>query len=234
MLSRRFTMKKNCVIPIIALLILSMLIIKPLNSYIPSDELVFAQQKMQERALVNSNYTVGLFIKNFLNYTITNITVTLNLTDVEDLEFTSCEFGALGDGNITLESPMQSTSEHGFTPAEITYGYLTKDLLSFNVSQIVNGTEFIFYYNVTSQNSGSKSLPRADMTYYDYYPDLNDIRSQLDLLLEFYSEEDVWDSSIPNWRLGNQVKIGWGWILFAFTPIIAAVVASTILYIRRR
>ena len=72
------------------------------------------------------------------------------------------------------------------------------------------------------------------MTYYDFYPDLNDKRSQLDLLLEFYSEEESWDNNIPNWRLGNQVKIGWGWIIFAFTPIAAAIVASVVLYIKRR
>ena len=227
-------MKKNHVIPLIALLILSMLFIQPTNSYIPSNELVFGQQKMQERVFIDSNFTIGLFIKNFLNYSITNITVTLNLTDVDGLEFVSCDFGSLDDGNVTLETPMQSSSDYGFTPAEITYGYLTENVLSFNVSQIVNGTKFIFYYNVTSGESGSKSLPRAEMTYYDYYPDLNDISSQLDLLLEFYSEEEDWDSSIPNWRLGKQIKIGWGWIVFAFTPIVAAVIASTVLYIRRR
>ncbi len=234
MLSRSFTMKKNTQIALITLLIFAMLFIKSSNSFIPSDELVFGQQKMQTRVTVNSNFTVGIFIKNFLNYTITNITVTLNLTDIEELEFTSCEFGDLDTENITLDTPMQSSSEHGFTAAEITYGFLSKDVLTFNITQIVNGTEFIFFYNVTSSESGSKSLPRADMTYYDYYPDLNDKRSQLDLLLEFYSEEDSWDSNIPNWRLGNKVKIGWGWIIFAFTPIVAAIVASVVLYIKRR
>jgi hypothetical protein len=227
-------MKKNTQVALITLLIVTMLFIKPTNGYIPSNELVVGQQKMQNRVPVDSNFTVGIFIKNFLNYTITNVTVTLNLTEVESLKLTSCEFGALDDGNITLETPMQSSSENGFTATEITYGYLTGEVLSFNISQIVNGTEFIFFYNVTSSESGSKSLPRVDMTYYDHYPDLNDISSQLDLLLEFYSEEDVWDSSIPNWRLGKQIKIGWGWIVFAFTPIVVAVVSSVVLYIRRR
>jgi hypothetical protein len=227
-------MKKNIQVVLITLLISTMLLIKPTNSIIPSNELVFGQQKMQNRVPVDSNFTVGIFIKNFLNYTITNITVTLNLTEAEDLRFTSCEFGDLDNENITLETPMQSSSEHGFTPAEIKYGFLSKDVLTFNITQIVNGTEFIFFYNVTSSESGSKSLPRADMTYYDFYPDLNNRRSQLDLLLEFYSEEEDWDSDIPNWRLGNQVKIGWGWILFAFSPIAVAIVASVVLYIKRR
>jgi hypothetical protein len=227
-------MKKNIQVVLITLLISTMLFIKPTNSIIPSNELVFGQQKMQNRVPVDSNFTIGIFIKNFLNYTITNITVTLNLTEVEDLRFTSCEFGDLDNENITLETPMQSSSEYGFTPAEIKYGFLSKDVLTFNITQIVNGTEFIFFYNVTSSESGSKSLPRADMTYYDYYPDLNDRRSQLDLLLEFYSEEEGWDADIPNWRLGNQVKIGWGWILFALSPIAAAIVASVVLYIKRR
>ena len=227
-------MKKNTQVALIALLILAILFIKPSNSFIPSNQLVFGQQKMQDRVPVNSNFTVGIFIKNFLNYTITNITITLNLTEVEELKFTSCEFGDLDNDNITLDTPMQSSSEHGFTAYEITYGFLSEDVLTFNITQIVNGTEFIFFYNVTSSTSGSKSLPRADMTYYDFYPDLNDKRSQLDLLLEFYSEEESWDNNIPNWRLGNQVKIGWGWIIFAFTPIAAAIVASVVLYIKRR
>ncbi|NPD87202.1 MAG: hypothetical protein HGN29_00670 [Asgard group archaeon] len=227
-------MKKNIQIALTTLLIFTMLFIKPTNSYIPSNELVFGQQKMQNRVPVDSNFTVGIFIKNFFNYTITNVTVTLNLTVTESLKLTSCEFGSLDDGNITLENPMQSSSENGFTAMDITYGYFTENVLTFNISQIVNGTEFIFFYNVTSGDSGSRSLPRADMTYYDHYPDLNEASSQLDLLLEFYSEEDVWDSSVPNWRLGKQIKIGWGWFVFAFIPIIAAVVASVVLYIRRR
>ena len=233
MLSRSCTMKKYTQIALITLIISTLLFIETTNGYIPSNELVFDQQKMYSRVQVDSNFTVGLFVKNFLNYTITNITITLNLTEVDSLEFTSCDFGTLDDGNVTLDTPMQSTAEYGFTPVEITYGYLTESVLTFNISQIVNGTEIVFFYDVTSSSSGPKNLPRAEMTYYDFWPDLNEISSQQSLLLDFYSKEEIWDSSIPNWGLGNQIKIGWGWMLFAFTPIIVAVVASVVLYIRR-
>ena len=51
------------------------------SSYIPEQTLILDQVVLEDTAIVGTNIEVGIFVKNYLNYTITNITVSLNLTD---------------------------------------------------------------------------------------------------------------------------------------------------------
>jgi hypothetical protein len=216
------------------MLISSLLFVIPLTGYIPEDELIFDQALMVESAEINTNFSLVIFVKNFLNYSITDITITVNLTDVTALSFTSCDFGVLSGENITLNTTMESSSEYGFTAANITYGYMTADLLTFNISKIVNGTKFAFYYNVTAEQEGLVQFTEAEMSYYDNWGDLIEIEATRLLQLRFTSGKIDWDPLIPYWNVGDKIKIGWAWVLFGLSPVFIAVISSIVLYIRRR
>ncbi|MHA1223626.1 MAG: hypothetical protein ACTSP3_10380 [Candidatus Heimdallarchaeaceae archaeon] len=149
-----------------------------LVAYIPENKLVFDQQFLEPAVKINENLTMAIFVKNYLNYTISNITISLNLTSISGVEFTSCDFGVLTGENLTLNSTMQSTDEFDFTSTSISYGLLTKDYLEINVTQIRNTTKFGFFYNITATQEGRILVPKAHMTYLDFWGDKQELDSR--------------------------------------------------------
>ncbi|MCG3216290.1 MAG: hypothetical protein KAS63_06200 [Candidatus Heimdallarchaeota archaeon] len=218
---------------LITLLFSMRLFVYPTTSYMPEDVLVLDQVPMDFTPNEQSNLTVGIVVKNFLNFTITNITITLNLTDPGTLSFISCDFGELSEEEISLNSTIQSSSEYGFNASDITYGYLSSKSLTFNVTEIVKNAEFIFYYNITSSDSGSVPIPRVEMSYHDNWGDLQESISN-PITIDFQSLEEEIDPDLPNWKTGNRISSGWGLVIFAIAPVFFAVMVSFVLYIRRR
>ena len=227
-------MKKTNIILILTLLTSAFLFIQPASSYIPQDILILDQQNLIESVDEGSNLLVAINVKNYLNYTITNITISLNLTEINHIYFNSCIFGYLTDENVTLETTIKSSSEYGFTPTDITYGYMTNKYLEFNVSEIITYTKFVFFYNLTSDEETRAVLPRVHMTYYDNWTDSQEMDSRSGLEVVFESREIEIDPLLPDWRIGKEISNTWAWIILAVAPIGFGIIASTVLYIRRR
>ncbi len=227
-------MRKINIILILTLFTSAFLFIQPASSYIPSDILILDQQNLIESVDEGTDLLVAINIKNYLNYTITNITISLNITEVNHIYFNSCIFGYLTDENVTLETTIQSSSEYGFTPTDITYGYMTNKYLEFNVSEIVYDTKFVFFYNLTSNEETRAILPRVHMTYYDNWTDFQELESRSGLEVTFESEEIEINPLLPDWRIGKEISNTWAWIIFAVAPIGFGIIASSVLYIKRR
>ena len=227
--------KMKLIIPLI-LLIITPIFILPTNAFIPEDQvLIIDQQYLTREAIEKENITIGIIVKNFLNYTITDVNISLDLTEeVNALRFTSCEFGSLTNGNVTLNSTIQSSDENEFTATNITYGYMTESYLTFNVSQILNGTQAIYYYNITSDEDRSAQVPYVKMSYYDNWKDLQEIQSQNRLLLNFLPANPPIDPILPCWECGDSLPNVWGWVILGLAPILFGAIISSVLYIRRR
>jgi len=227
-------MRKTNLILIFTLLTSAFLFIQPTKSFIPKDTLILDQQNLLESVLEGTNLLIGINVKNYLNYTIKNITISLNLTEINHIYFNSCIFGDLTGENITLDSPVQSSSEYNFTSTNITWGYMTDKYLEFNVSEIVFFTKFVFFYNITSDEETQAILPRIHMTYYDNWTDFQELDSGSGLEVRFKSKESEINPLLPDWRTGEEIKNTWAWIVFAVAPIAFGIIASAVLYIRRR
>ncbi|MBY9000942.1 MAG: hypothetical protein KGD64_08520 [Candidatus Heimdallarchaeota archaeon] len=227
--------KIKLIIPIF-LLVFSPIFIQPSSAFVPEEQvLILDQQYMIREAVEGENITIGIMVKNFLNYTITDINISLDLTEENNaLRFTSCDFGILSDDNVTLNSTIQSSSENEFTASNITYGYMTESYLTFNVSQILNGTQAIFYYNITSDEDRSAQVPFVKMSYYDNWVDLNEMQSQNQLLLNFLPINPPIDPILPCFDCGEPLSNIWGWIILGIIPILIAAFIPIVLYIRRR
>ncbi|MCG3224773.1 MAG: hypothetical protein H7647_09925 [Candidatus Heimdallarchaeota archaeon] len=227
--------KMKLIIPLI-LLIVTPIFILPTNALIPEDQvLILDQQYLTREAIEGENITIGIIVKNFFNYTITDVNISLDLTDeVNALRFTSCDFGSLTNKNVTLNSTMQSSDENEFTATNITYGYMTESYLTFNVSQILNGTQVIFYYNITSDEDRSAQIPYVKMSYYDNWKDFQEIQSLNRLLLNFLPLNPPIDPVLPCWDCGVSLPNVWGWIILGLAPILFGAIISSVLYIRRR
>ena len=227
--------KLKLIIPLI-LLVVTPIFILPANAFIPEDQvLILDQQYLTSEAIEGENITIGIIVKNFLNYTITDVNISLDLTEeVNALRFTSCDFGSLTKENVTLNSTIQSSDENEFTATNITYGYMTESFLTFNVSQILNGTQAIFYYNITSDEDRSAQIPYVKMSYFDNWNDLQEIQSQNRLLLNFLPVNPPIDPILPCWDCGEALPNVWGWIILGLAPILFGAMISSVLYIRRR
>lgn len=227
-------MRKINLVLILTLLTTVFLFIQPTSAYIPVDELILDQQNLLESTDEGTNLLVAINVKNYLNYTITNITISLNLTEINHIYFNSCIFGDLVGENITLDSIIQSSSEYGFTPTNITSGYMTNKYLEFNVSEIVYSTKFVFFYNITADEETRAILPRVHMTYYDNWTDFQEMESRSSLEVVFESQEIEINPLLPDWRIGEEISNTWAWIIFAVAPIAFGIIASAVLYLRRR
>ncbi|MCK5410111.1 MAG: hypothetical protein KAJ30_07585 [Candidatus Heimdallarchaeota archaeon] len=227
--------KMKLIIPLI-LLVVTPIFILPANAFIPEDQvLILDQQYLTREAIEGENITIGIIVKNFLNYTITDVNISLDLTEeVNALRFTSCDFGSLSKENVTLNSTMQSSDDSDFTSTNITYGYMTESYLTFNVSQILNGTQAIFYYNITSDEDRSAQVPYVKMSYYDNWKDLQEIQSLGQLLLNFLPTNPPIDPILPCWDCGESLPNFWGWIIVGLAPILFGAIITSVLYIRRR
>lgn len=227
--------KMKLIIPLILVVVLPIFVL-PTDAFIPEDQvLILDQQYFTREAVEGENITIGIIVKNFFNYTITDVNISLDLTEeVNALRFTSCDFGSLSKENVTLNSTMQSSDENEFTSTNITYGYMTESHLTFNVSQILNGTQAIFYYNVTSDEDRSAQVPYVRMSYYDNWEDLQEIQSQNLLLLNFLPANPLKDPVLPCWDCGESLPNVWGWIIIGLAPILFGAIISSVLYIRRR
>ncbi|TFG11043.1 hypothetical protein EU534_00225 [Candidatus Heimdallarchaeota archaeon] len=204
-------------------------------SFIPEEELVFDQVAFQKEALVGENITVGMFIKNFLDYSITNITVSLNLTDASQLKLTSCSLGDLSGDNITINETMTSPIINEFTAVNITGVFMSDSYLEYNISEIKSEEKMIFKYNVTANEVTDSQIPWAFMSFYDNWTDLQEnIRISSRALLSFGISGDGIDPNLPQWNIGNPIPEGWAWVIFAVVPAVVAAVAAFILYFRRR
>ncbi len=218
----------------VTLLISMLIFINPSVSFIPENTLAFDQVIMSATAYEQTNLEIGIYIKNFLNFTLTNVTVTLNLTNPGPVSFTSCDFGELSGEDITLDTPIYSSSESGFNASEITYGYLSSKSIIINATEILKDAEFIFYYNITSLQSGPTNIPRAALSYYDNWGDLKRVESEHELLIDFLSLEEEIDPNLPDWKSGKTITSGWGLVIFAVAPIVFAIMVSFVLHIRKR
>ncbi|MHA1668511.1 MAG: hypothetical protein ACTSUR_07630 [Candidatus Heimdallarchaeaceae archaeon] len=205
-----------------------------LVAYVPENKLVFDQQFLEPAVKINENLTMAIFVKNYLNYTISNITISLNLTSISGVEFTSCDFGVLTGENLTLNSTMQSTDEFDFTSTSISYGLLTKDYLEINLTQIRNTTKFGFFYNITATQEGRILVPKAHMTYLDFWGDKQELDSRNEIAIEFLSGVDTYNSNLPDWRFGKKISVGLGLIIYGVAPVGIAVISTFVLYLRKR
>ena len=227
-------MRKTNLTLILTLLTTAFLVLQPTNSYIPTDTLILDQQNLTESVLEGTDLLIGINVKNYFNYTITNITISLNLTEINHIYFNSCIFGELTGENITLDSPIQSSSEYDFTSTNITWGYITDKYLEFNVSEIVYFTKFVFFYNITSDEETQAILPRVHMTYYDNWTDFQELDSRSGLEVRFDSRESEINPLLPDWQSGKEIENTWAWIVFAVAPIAFGIIVSAVLYIRRK
>ncbi len=205
-------------------------------SFIPEEEsLIFDQVAFDRETVVGDNITVGIFIKNFLNYTITNITVSLNLTDINQLRLTGCSFGVLSGDNITLNETMTSPVINEFTPVNISDLLLTESYLEYNITEIKPNEKMIFKYNVTSDTISDSQVPWVYMSFYDNWTDLQEsVRSQNRFILSFVSGIPVIDTNLPQWDIGNVLSEGWAWVIYGIVPAVIAMLAGLVLYFRRR
>ncbi|MHA1344800.1 MAG: hypothetical protein ACTSVO_06840 [Candidatus Heimdallarchaeaceae archaeon] len=227
--------KMKLIIPLI-LLIATPIFILPSNTFIPEEQLlIIDQQYFTREAIEGENITIGIIVKNFYNYTITDVNISLDLTEENNaLRFTSCDFGTLTKENVTLNSTMLSSDENEFTATNITYGYMTENYLTFNVSQILNGTQAVFYYSVTSDEDRSSQVPFVKMSYYDNWKDFQEIQSTVQLLLNFLTANPPIDPVLPCWECGESLPNVWGWIILGLLPILFGAIIASVLYIRRR
>lgn len=220
---------------LVTTMLISMLIfINPSFSFIPEETLAFGQVIMSADAYEQTNLEIGIYVKNFLNFTLTNVTITLNLTVASPLSFSSCDFGELTGEDITLNESIYSSSESGFNASEITYGYLSDKSIIINATEILKNAEFIFYYNITSLVSGPQTIPRAALSYYDNWGDLKQTESDSELLIDFQSLEEEIDPNLPDWKSGKKITSGWGLMIFAVAPVVFAIMVSFVLHIRKR
>lgn len=205
------------------------------TGFIPEDQLVFDQIAFEREAVIGDNITVGIFIKNFLNYTITNITVSLNLTDSNQLRLSSCSFGVLTGDNITINETLASPAIGDFTTTNITGLYMSNSYLEYNISEIKPNQSVIFNYNITSDTIVSVQIPYAYMSYYDNWTDLQEnIGNRNRFLLDFVSGIPTLNPFLPQWTIGNKIPEGWVWVIFVVVPVVIAATASFILSFKRR
>ncbi len=227
-------MKMKSKILLIATLTSLLFYVQFANSYVPGQTLVIDQVIMEDTIVVDTNLKVGIFVKNFFNYTITNITVSLNLTNDAPFVFNSSLLGQITNGNVTLNTTIQSPSEFGYSPVNITYGFMTTEYLEYNVTMLEPGKSMIFYYNLTSDTSTRKTIPFVEMTYYDNWEDLQEINGQNNILVEFIPAEEVRDPDLPQWDTGNPISTAWAWVIFALVPAVTAGLSAFLLYFKRR
>ncbi|MHA1198531.1 MAG: hypothetical protein ACTSQF_04170 [Candidatus Heimdallarchaeaceae archaeon] len=203
--------------------------------FIPEEELVFDQVAFEREVVVGENITVGIFIKNYLNYTITNITVSLNLTDITQLRLTACSLSVLSGNNITINETMSSPVMNEFAAVNITGLFMSDSYLEYNISEIKPNEKMIFNYNVTSDTIADAQIPWVHMSFYDNWTDLQeDVRSQSRFLLSFVVEIPPPPPFLPQWGIGNEFPVAWAWVIFAVVPAVIAASAALILYFKRR
>lgn len=215
------------------LLVSTFIAIQTAIGYTAEDTLVFDQIPITVDAVENGTLEVAIIIKNFFNYTVTDVQVSLNLTDSKELSFVSCEFGELnGTETITLNTTIETTDKYDFTPVNVTYGLLTKKYLEFNISSIAEGAKVLFRYNITSSADGDYIIPRAEMVYHDNWGDEHTISSANQIQVHFNPAEEEKDPYLPNWDGKRQVSNTVGWIIFIAVPFGAAFIASFVGMIR--
>ena len=204
-----------------------------ISAYLPDNKLIATQVAFESETTVNFNIEVAIIIKNYLNISITDVQISLNLSSISALSFTSCEFGVLNDDNVTLNETMVTSNEFNFASVNVTYGYMTADYLTFNISKILNGTKILFRYNITSTEDGPYTIPGVKIVYYDNWGDKNEISSTQTLKVVFNPEKEQIESYLPDWSIATH-KIDtsiMGLILYGI-PILAAVIMSIIGSIR--
>ena len=219
---------------ILIVIIATLISIRPQFGYIPENTLVFDQQVLADSVKLGQTHRINMVVKNFMNITITNIQISLNISTNSILSFNSSLLGNLENEKITLNETILSSSENGFTAYPITAGYMTSKYFEFNVSHIENGTKFLFHYNVESNEEGNQLIPRANMIYYDDWNDEKELRSTAQIRVSFEPIITERDPYIPIWDEGAEIKAGWAWIMVGIAPIAAAIVTSMIVNIRIR
>lgn len=217
---------------IIILLVSTVLTVKSIG-YVPENTIVFDQIPLQEEVIQNSTLEVAIIVKNYFNYTITDIQISLNLTNARELYIASCEFGSLqGQENVTLNSTIQTSNEYGFTSVNVTYGFMTERYLSFNISAIPENTKIVFKYNVTSPENGNYIIPKAKMIYYDNWGDEQTISSATQLQINFRPATEEKDPYLPDWEGKIELTNTTAWFIYIAVPLVAVVLASLLASIR--
>ena len=208
-------MNKRSQVLMLALLVSILVNIQATSSFVPEQTLVFFQVPDKHETINGTTVEFALFIKNYFNYTITNITVSLNLTESSDLHFLSCSFGELTGDNVTLNSTILSPEIGEFDSVNITYGNMTSSYLEYNVSEIEPDQQMSFFYNITSNAIVETSVPRSSMSYYDNWMDLQEGIETERIGLSFVSGEKDKETYLPYWHIGNSIPTAWGWVIFA-------------------
>lgn len=219
---------------ILIVIIATLISIRPQFGYIPENTLVFDQQVLVDTVKLGQTHRINMVVKNFMNITITNIKISLNISTDSILSFNSSLLGNLENEEITLNETILSSSENGFTAYPITAGYMTSNYFEFNISHIENGTKFLFHYDVESNEGGNQLIPRANMIYYDDWDDKKELRSTAQIRVSFEPVITERDPYLPIWDEGAEIKTGWAWIMVGIAPIAAAIVTSMIVNIRIR
>jgi len=219
---------------ILIVIIATLISIRPQFGYIPENTLVFDQQVLADNVKLGQTHRINMVVKNFMNITITNIKISLNISTNSILSFNSSLLGNLENEEITLNETILSSSENGFTAYPITAGYMTSKYFEFNISHIENGTKILFHYDIESNEEGNQLIPRANMIYYDDWNDKKELRSTTQIRVSFESIITERDPYLPIWDEGAEIKTGWAWIMVGIAPIAAAIVTSMIVNIRIR
>ncbi len=219
---------------ILIVIIATLISIRPHFGYIPENTLTFDQQILSDIVKLGQTHRVNIVVKNFMNITITDIKISLNISTNSILSFNSSLLGNLENEKITLNETILSSSENGFTAYPIIAGYMTSNYFEFNISHVENGTKFLFHYDIESNEEGNQLIPRADMVYYDDWNDKKELRSTAQTRISFEPIITERDPYLPIWDEGAEMKAGWAWIMIGIAPIAAAIVTSMIVNIRIR
>ncbi len=222
---------------LVVAIILSISSMRTGDAFIPENQLIFQTNLLSDnRVKVGTEIKVAIVIKNYLNITMNDVQVSLNFTESErseKLNFTNCDFGILQNQNVTLNETIQSSHDEFFTPHNITSGYMDGKYLEFNVTNMINGSRFLFYFNITADESGTHYLPKVKLIYYDNWGDKQTFSSYREIALFFLPLDDPWSKDLPRWNIGKEWDIKINILLFYLSPIIIAILTTTVLSFRR-
>ncbi|UJG39716.1 MAG: hypothetical protein K9W45_07550 [Candidatus Heimdallarchaeum aukensis] len=228
--------KKLNFISIVILLTLVNVFVQHSVAYVPENTIIVNQIVDKYEGPVNSNISMSISVKNYMNFTLTNITISLNLssnTDLESVKFTSCDFGQLSGDNVTLNETILSSSEGIFTPLNITEGYLTEKYFEVKVDKMENGTKFLVNLNITAEEEGDYTIPRVKVTYLDNWGDKKKTESSRNVQLSFKKIES-WSEDVPYWKGGKKLTPTVATVIFALAPVLIAIASSYIFTIKIR
>ncbi len=225
-------MKKYSRLYLIAVILITSTILLSLNhvsAYIPEGKIIINETPNTTETYANDSIAITLTVKNYKNFTLTNITLSLNLTESENsdnVKFTSCEFAELTGDNITINNTVTTTTKYGGAAVNVTYLFMSQKYLTLNVSQLINGSKFLFTFSITSTEEVQYILPRVKMTYYDNWGDKQSTQTERNIQINFKPIEQ-WPDYLPRWNEAKlTIKLGWAIVIFGLLPIFVPIAVT--------